>query len=107
MSTTVHKTYKAPGVSTKVFTNMNTLDSYHLYTVASAASADDLDSSALPPASTLTFEIYSDNTVLAYLNDVAFTPIGCTAGSACLATNLIDGLKGKVERTDYATHCNN
>jgi hypothetical protein len=93
MSTTVHKTYKAPGHSTKVFTNMNVLDSYHLYTIASATSADDLDSSELPPASTLTFEIYSDNSVLAYLNEVAFTPVGCTAGKTCLATNLIDGLK--------------
>lgn len=107
LTTTIHKTYKAPGVSTKVFTNMNTLDSYHLYTIASAASANDLDSSELPPASTLTFEIYSDNTVLAYVNETAFTPVGCTEGNACFAIDFIDALYAKIDRTDYSAHCGN
>lgn len=61
LSRNVHKTYKTPSYSTKVFTNYNTLDGYHLYTIASATSANDIEATALPPASTLTFEVYSDN----------------------------------------------
>jgi len=70
LSHNLQKTYVKPGYSTKVLTNYNTLDSYHLYTIASACSASDLPSTFLPAASTLTFEVYSDNSVKAFLNDV-------------------------------------
>lgn len=105
LSRTVHKTYTVPKYSTKVFTNMNTIDSYHLYTIASACSADDLDSSSLPPASTLTFEIYSNNEVKAYLNDVPFTPVGCVDNQTCFAVDFVDALYKKTTRTDYEAHC--
>ena len=78
-----------------MFTNYNTLDGYHLYTIASATSADVLSNDALPPASTLTFEIYSDNQVYGYLNDVAFTPIGCVEGNPCSAIDFIYALNAK------------
>lgn len=44
MSTTIHTTYVAPGNSTKVFTNMLTIDGYHLYTIASAAASSEISS---------------------------------------------------------------
>jgi hypothetical protein len=61
LSRGVNKRYQVPTDQDVVFTNYNTLDGYHLYTIASATSADVLANDALPPASTLTFEIYSDN----------------------------------------------
>ncbi len=63
MSTTVHTTYVAPGKSTKVFTNMLTIDGYHLYTIASAAAQSELSSAYVEPATSLTIEVYSDNTI--------------------------------------------
>ena len=105
LSHNLHKTYVKPGYSTKVLTNYNTLDAYHLFTIASACSSTGLAGRDIPAASTLTFEVYSDNTVKAYLNDVKFTPTGCLLGQTCYAIDFVNALYAKTTRTDYKTHC--
>ena len=105
LSHNLHKTYVKPAYSTKVLTNYNTLDAYHLFTIASACSSTGLAGRDIPAASTLTFEVYSDNTVKAYLNDVKFTPAGCLLGQTCYAIDFVNALYAKTTRTDYKTHC--
>lgn len=86
-------------------TQRQVLDEGHLFAIASATSATELSSAQLGAASTLVFEVYSDNSVIGKLNDEPFELIGCQSGSLCLAADFTKALKAKVTRTDYSKHC--
>lgn len=105
LSNNVHTTYSVPSYSTKTFKNYQTLDDYHMFAYASAVAASAISSAQVMPATELTFEVYSDNTVIGYFSDEAFTLIGCTEGEPCLAANFVAALKTKY-RKDFETHCN-
>jgi hypothetical protein len=69
LSTTIHTSYVKPSNSTKRMTQRQVLDEGHLFAIASATSATELSSAQLGAASTLVFEVYSDNSVVGKLND--------------------------------------
>lgn len=48
------------------FSNMQTVDGYHLYTIASATASSTLLTEEVVPASTVTYEVYDDNTIKAF-----------------------------------------
>jgi hypothetical protein len=75
---------------------MQPLDGYHFYTLASATSFSTLPDSQVLPASAVTFEIYSDNTVKAYYIEEPFTPIGCSNNAPCYASDFVAALKAKI-----------
>lgn len=61
-----------------VYSTLVPLDAYHMYTLTQAMSASTIVKGRVTPASTMLLNIYSNNTVKAYYNDVEFTPLGCS-----------------------------
>jgi hypothetical protein len=84
LSSTINTNYVAPTGPALVYNSFQTIDSYHMFTLASATWSNGAPSSLeVTPASVLVFEVYADNTVKAFFNDIQFTPIGCS--TPCLA----------------------
>ena len=90
---------------TFAFSNMQTVDGYHLYTIASATSSSTLLTEEVVPASTLSFEVYSDNTLKAFYVENQFTPIGCVSMQNCTVDEFVSALVQKVTRPDFVAHC--
>ena len=81
------------------------LDGEHLFTIASAAAATDLDNSQVVPGSSLTIEVWSDNTVVGYYVEEPIQLVGCTLDAPCYATDFVAALKAKIKTTPYSTRC--
>jgi len=87
------------------FSNYQALNSDVLLAIASQSLADDVGQKTLPASSQLFFEIWADNTVHGFLNDVELTPVGCTVNTACTTEKFLAGLKAKIGLTDLEAAC--
>ena len=72
------------------------LDGEHLFKIASAAAATDLDNSQVVSGSSLTIEVFNDNTVVGYFVEEPIQLIGCTLNAPCYAADFIAALKAKI-----------
>ena len=87
------------------FTNYQALTSDILLAIASQSlDAVKVDAS-LPASSNLIFEVWGDHTVHGYLNDVEFTPAGCTEGQACTSDLFLAAIQAKIGYTDLESAC--
>jgi len=78
-----------------------------LLAIASQALQTGVDEKkSLPASSSLIFEIWADNTVHGYLNDVEFSPVGCPEDVPCTTDYFVDGLTARIGQTDPAAYCN-
>ena len=59
------------------FSNYQTYTEDILLSIATAT-LQGVDSTSLPASSSIAYEIGNDGSVRAYLNDVEYTPVGCT-----------------------------
>jgi hypothetical protein len=89
-----------------LYHSMVPIDSYHMYTLTQAISADQIDSAYVAPASVLMINEYSDKTIRTFFNDVEVTPIGCTADQPCSKSDFKGALKAKIGQVDVPSYCN-
>lgn len=87
------------------YTNYEALSSNTLLTIATQTLEGVDKTKALPDSSTLIFEVNADGTVQGYLNDVEYTPMGCSASMPCQADTFTSAILALLAHNDVEAAC--
>ncbi len=90
---TIQPTYVTPDYTSLVYNSWQTIDGFHLLTIASAvAKIPATDQGHVLPGSSFTIEVYSDNTIKAFYLDKEVTLNGCKPNASCNVSDFLDTL---------------
>lgn len=104
LTNNMHATYPEPTPTDINFRNYMTIDAYHMYAFAAAVS-NDIPTSAVVASTELTFEVWSDNSVVCYFGDEEITLIGCAEGETCYVSDFLTVLNGLYLRIEGDERC--
>ena len=77
------------------YTAMVPMDAYHMYALTNATADSGIPTEQVSAASVTMINIYSDDTVKAYYNDVEYVPAGCQSEQACAKSAFIAAVEAK------------
>jgi hypothetical protein len=76
------------------------MDAYHMFTLTNATSDSGIPTEQVSSASVMMLNIYSDDSVQAFYNDMQYTPAGCSSMTACTTTEFIAAVEAKAGNID-------
>jgi len=77
------------------YTAMVPMDAYHMFTLTNATADAGVSDDQVSAASVTQINVYSNNTVRTFYNDVEYTPLGCVDDQDCTTADFIKAVEGK------------